>query len=232
MVWFTDRRGGGSAGPYASNNLADHVGDDPVMVGRNRVRLAAELGAEAPSVPPDPDAWVWLHQVHGVAVATGDPKRPPAEADACVTAAPQRPLVVLTADCAPIALANDTAIGVVHAGWSGLDQGVIEAAVAALRATGRGPVRALLGPCIHPAQYEFGPDLLGRLASRLGSEVASRTGSGAPALDVPMAVRRSLERAGVGIIEDLDVCTSASADHFSYRRDGITGRQAVVAVLN
>jgi YfiH family protein len=230
-VWFTDRRGGTSLAPYDGNNLADHVGDDPKRVGENRHRLAGVLAVEEPMVPTDPGAWVWLRQVHGVGVVDGEPRRPPAEADASVTATRGRPLIVLTADCAPLALASDTAVAVVHAGWPGLEAGVIEAAVRALRDAGAGSVRAVLGPCIHPEHYEFGADLLARLTSRLGAEVASHTADGAPALDVPLAVRRSLEHVGVDGFDDVDVCTAGSPDHFSYRRDGTTGRQAVVAVL-
>jgi YfiH family protein len=230
-VWFTDRHGGTSASPYASNNLADHVGDDPTRVGANRHELAHRLAAESASVPADPREWVWLRQVHGATVAGGAPGDPPAAADASVTVTRRRPLVVLTADCAPIALVTDSALAVVHAGWPGLEAGVIAAAVDALRASGTGSVRAVLGPCIHPARYEFGNDLLARLTSRLGDEVRSRTADGAPALDIPLAVRRSLELAGVDALDDVDVCTAASPDHFSHRRDGTTGRQAVVAVL-
>jgi hypothetical protein len=232
LVWFTDRHDGTSSARYRDNNLADHVGDDPVRVGDNRRRLAAILAAEEPSVPADPTAWVWLRQVHGTRVVTGDDVVGMApEADASVTTTHGLPLVALTADCAPIALADDTAVGVVHAGWLGLERGVIEAAVLALRAMGSGPVRAALGPCIHPARYEFGSDLLARLTSRLGAEVAGRTAEGAPALDIPVAVRRSLELVDVDVLDDVDVCTVVSPDHFSYRRDGTTGRQAVVAVL-
>lgn len=231
QVWFTDRHGGTSDAPYAANNLADHVGDDPDRVGENRRRLAAVLAAEVGSVPTDPEAWVWLRQVHGAGVARGEPSVVPVEGDATATATIGRPLVVLTADCAPVALANDTAVAVVHAGWPGLELGVIAAATLALRAAGSGPVRAVLGPCIHPARYEFGADLLARLTNRLGDEVASRTAAGAPALDIPVAVRRSLELVDVDALDDVDVCTAGSPDHFSYRRDGTTGRQAVVAVI-
>jgi polyphenol oxidase len=229
-VWFTDRNGGSSLPPYRSNNLADHVGDAPDRVTANRRALAMRLAEEEPAVPADPGEWVWLRQVHGATVVDGIPGKPH-EADASVTAAAGRPLVVLTADCAPLALATDSAIAVVHAGWPGLEAGVIEAAVTALQGAGTGPVRAVLGPCVHPANYEFGADLLARLTDRLGADVASRTADGAPALDVPVAVRRSLELAGVDALDDVDVCTAASPDHFSYRRDGTTGRQAVVAVL-
>ncbi len=238
-VWFTDRRHGGpgpslgsSTAPYAENNLADHVGDDAAAVAANRRMLASGLVARIPSIPDDPEEWVWLRQVHGSRVVTGDAvvgSTP--EADASVTGSRGLPLVVLTADCAPIAIANDDAVGVVHAGWLGLELGVIDAAVGALRSVGKGPVRAVLGPCIHPAHYEFGADLLARLTARLGADVAAQTVDGAPALDVPMAVRRSLERVGVDSCEAVDVCTFSSPDHFSHRRDGITGRQAVVAVL-
>jgi YfiH family protein len=230
-VWFTDRHGGASRPPYAGNNLADHVGDDPTRVEANRRGLAARLASEERAVPDDPAQWVWLRQVHGAAVAGDDPRIPPVEADAAVTATRGRPLVVLTADCAPIALATDTAAGVVHAGWPGLEAGVVEAAVSALRAAGTGPVRAALGPCIHPEHYEFGTDLLARLTDRFGADVASRTTDGAPALDVPTAVRRALERVGVDALDDVERSTAGSPDHFSYRRDGTTGRQAVVVVL-
>jgi hypothetical protein len=138
---------------------------------------------------------------------------------------------VLTADCAPIALASDDAVAVVHAGWPGLLGGVVEAAVGALRAVGSGSVRALVGPCIHPADYEFGPDLLARFVDRFGAQVAARTRTGSPALDIPKAVRAALGEAGVDDPDDVDVSTAASSEHFSHRRDGICGRQAVVAVL-
>jgi YfiH family protein len=198
-----------------------------VAVAGNRERAAEALSA----VPSDPREWVWLRQVHGDRVVTVDaaPAEPP-EADAAVTSAAHLPLVVLTADCAPVALVADDAVGVVHAGWPGLERGVLGAAVDALRELTSAPIRAVLGPCVHPARYEFGADLLERLVDRLGSEVAGRTAGGAPALDIPAAVRVSLARAGVDELDDVGVCTSASPDHFSHRRDGTTGRQAVVVV--
>src|SRR6185369_1927289 len=101
-------------------------------------------------------------------------------------------------------------------GWPGLEQGVLGAAVEALRAVAPGPVSAWLGPCVHPGRYEFGADLLARLVDRLGPDVASVTDTGAPALDIPAAVRRSLEQAGVDDLDDVGVCTAASSDHFSY----------------
>jgi YfiH family protein len=232
-VWFTDRHGGRSSPPYDAANLADHVGDDPVRVATNRRLLADVLAARAPgTVPADPARWVWLRQVHGAAVtpvATA-PATPP-EADAAVTRVSGLPLVVQVADCAPIALVAPDAVAVVHAGWAGIERGVIGAAVRALREAGGDPVTAVVGPCIHPERYEFGADLLARLVDAFGDEVAGRTADGRPALDVPAATRVELARAGVTAVTDVDVCTAASPDHFSARRDGTTGRQAVVVVL-
>jgi YfiH family protein len=230
-VVFTDRHGGRSDAPYDSLNLGDHVDDDPARVAVNRSRLGETLAAAVPGVPADPAGWVWLRQVHGRRVVTVDAAAAePPEADAAVTTAVGLPLVVMTADCAPVALASPGGIAVVHAGWPGLEQDVLGAAVAALRTVAPGPVRAWLGPCVHPQHYEFGAEHLERLVERLGPEVASTTAAGTPALDIPAAVALGLARAGVADVVDVGVCTAASSDHFSHRRDGVTGRQAVVVV--
>jgi len=204
----------------------------PELVAENRDRLAADLGDQVTS-------WVWLHQVHGDAIAVADDLRhaspgTPPEADAAVTTVAGTAVCVLAADCAPIALVGDRAVAVVHAGWLGLEAGVIGRAVGALRRhdpSPGGPVRAVLGPCIRPGRYEFGPTDLARLVGRFGPTVAATTEWDTPAFDLPEAVRLELAAAGVDDVLDLDVCTSVSPDHFSHRRDGVTGRQAVVAVL-
>ena len=224
-IW-TDRHGGVSQPPYDTANLSSRGGDRPEAVRQNRGRLADSIGVEAP------DTWWWLRQVHGPAtvVAAGPAGGEAPIADAAVTTQPGVPLVVLTADCAPIALATDDAVAAVHAGWTGLLAGVIAEAVAALRAVGHGDVRAVLGPCIHPAQYEFGRTDLDRLIAAFGPGVESRTADGQPAFDLPAGVRRALDAAGVHDFEDVGICTAASRDHFSHRRDGETGRQALVVL--
>ncbi|MEJ5210038.1 MAG: laccase domain-containing protein, partial [Burkholderiales bacterium] len=114
---ITTRAGGASVGPYASLNLADHVGDDPAAVRANRARLRALL-------PTEP---VWLEQVHGtdvLRVETGGARR----ADAAVSRAPGTVCAVLTADCLPVLLADraGTVVAAAHAGWRGLSAGVLE----------------------------------------------------------------------------------------------------------
>ena len=205
------------------------MGDDPVAVAESRARVA---GAAA---LPDPSTWWFLDQVHGAEVlaVTGPPPpgTVPPSADAAVTAAAGVPLVVLTADCAPIALADDVAVGVVHAGWRGLLAGVVPAAVAALRAVGHGPVRAALGACVRAPHYEFGADDLAVMVERFGPTVAARTATGAPAHDVPGAVRVALAEAGVDAPADRGWCTAADPGRwFSHRRDGVTGRQGVIVM--
>jgi hypothetical protein len=224
-VVFTDRHGGVSVAPYDSMNLAGHVDDDPAAVAQNYRTLAHTLGVVAP------ESWVRPVHVHGTEVLTVS--APPAgvvEADGAATDVPGLPLVAMGADCAPIALATDSAVAAIHAGWRGALAGVVEAGVAAVRALGSGPVRAAIGPCVCVHHYEFGADALAPLLARFGEQVAGTTGDGHLAFDLPRALQVALDDAGVDEVTDTRCCTVESADHYSYRRDGRTGRQAVVVV--
>ncbi len=235
-VGFTTRVGGHSSGPFASLNLGDHVGDDPACVAANRAALAAGLGLQD-------QTWHWMHQVHGDRVALvgsaangiGDDPREesPVVADAALTTRAGHVVAVLSADCAPIALIGEHSLAVVHAGWRGLLAGVVTRTIAALRAHDPGPITAILGPCLHSARYEFvGPEL-DELAARFGPQVRAVTEWDTPALDLPAAVCSALRADGVAEadIVDLDICTASSEEHFSYRRDGVTGRQALIGWL-
>jgi YfiH family protein len=178
--------------------------------------------------------WSWLRQVHGDTVVTvmGPGDGAGAVADAAVTAHRDAAVCVLTADCAPIALActDSATVAVVHAGWRGLVAGVIPKAVAALGVK-RG-ITAAMGPCIHAECYEFGAADLDAVASVVGDVARGRTPDGAPALDLPAAVRAVLGDAGVEVVYDADTCTACAADdYFSFRSRGEMARQAVVAWL-
>jgi YfiH family protein len=225
-ILFSDRTGGVSAPPFDTANAGYSRGDDPAHVDENRVRVGAALGA-------DPRQWISLHQVHGATVYSADVEgrtngRPAPRADAAVSAEPDAVLSVLTADCGPLALVAPGVVAAVHAGWRGLAAGVVEAAVAEVRRRTPGPVRAVLGPCIHPECYEFSPADLEPIADRLGPGVIGTTSGGRPALDVPRAIRLALAGVGITDVTDVDVCTACSPAHFSHRRDGLTGLQTML----
>jgi polyphenol oxidase len=152
------------------------------------------------------------------------------EADAAVTTLTGTVLAVHTADCAPIALVADGGgVAVAHAGWRGLADGVVAAAVEQLQIVASGAVRALVGPLIGPECYEFGAADLDRVADRLGSGVVSRTAAGTPALDLPAGVRAALSSAGVDEVTFVGGCTACGPDAFSHRARADEGRQAVLA---
>jgi polyphenol oxidase len=223
-IAFTDRHGGVSAPPYDSANLGLATGDDPDAVKENRRRVSEALGGNA----GDPTRWAWARQVHSGDVLEPNGPGRAGDADALVTDTPGLPLVVLVADCAPVALVADHAIAAVHIGWRGLLAGVVRASVEVVGRRGGGPVRAVVGPCISAAHYEFGAGELERVAGRVGPEVRARTEDGAPALDLRAGIHTALRGAGAEEPIDVDVCTYASPAHFSHRRDGVTGRQALI----
>jgi copper oxidase (laccase) domain-containing protein len=171
--------------------------------------------------------------VHGatVHVVDGPGSVQGKEGDALVTAVPGTALAVFTADCAPVALASpEGVVGLVHAGWRGLDAGVIEAAVGAMRALGATHIDAGLGPCIHAECYAFGECELDDLAERWGPTVRGTSGSGQPAFDLPAAVGVALGRCGGELVVDAAACTACSDGWFSHRARRDTARQATVVV--
>jgi purine-nucleoside/S-methyl-5'-thioadenosine phosphorylase / adenosine deaminase len=175
--------------------------------------------------------WTVLQQVHGARVVVADsPGGADGEAaDGAVTTVNGAAIAVLTADCAPVALASpEGVLGAAHAGWRGLRAGVIESTVQAMRRLGATRVDAVLGPCIHPCCYAFGEDDLTEMASRLGPQVRSVDTSGRPALDLPAGVRAALHAAGATFVGDASVCTSCSDRHWSWRADHTPRRQATV----
>lgn len=237
LVICTNRHGGVSAPPFASLNLSHFTDDDAAAVRTNWERALHVLR----SAGVDPSAGVegiaWLYQVHGAdaRVVSFDDlpgPGPGAEGDALVTSEVGLPLSVMGADCASVALVAPGAVAAVHAGWRGLAAGVIGAAVDRLRDVGAraggGDVRAVLGPCIRVGAYEFGSGPLEDLVHRFGPSVRGVTRDGAPAFDLPAAVRSELARAGVADLDDVEICTATSPDYFSHRRDARTGRQAMI----
>jgi YfiH family protein len=227
----TVRDGGVSAGPYASLNLGDHVGDDAAAVATNRKIFAAAIDARP----------VFLKQVHGVGVeclhaGTADG----AVADGCLTSERHLACTIMVADCMPVLLAtrrgNTVAAG--HAGWRSLagegGQGVLEAVASALSVdAGVGEVMAWLGPCIGPEAFEVGPEVKAAFESHdaQASELFRPYREGKWLADLPGLARRRLARLGITAIYGNDGsnawCTVSNPSRFfSHRRDRVSGRFA------
>lgn len=224
---FSTRLGGVSEGAYASLNLGLRTGDDPRRVVENRRRLAQAADA-------DPETATMAFQVHGARVAEAEPRgvlRPEGTrfeaCDGLWTDRPGLALLLLTADCLPVALAtrDGRRAAVLHVGWRGLAAGIVEAGADAL---GGDELRAAIGPGIGPCCYRVGEEVAGPFRRRFGADVAANG-----TLDLPLAAERALRAAGCVAVDRVDACTSCDAERFfSHRRDrGRTGRQGVVAVL-
>lgn len=217
---FFGRQGGVSGGIYASLNAGTGSDDDAEAVKENRRRIAAALSVE-------PSHLIGVHQVHSsTAVFIGAPwsgERP--HADALVTTTPGLALSILTADCAPVLLADAQAgvIGAAHAGWKGAVGGVLEATVALMRQHGARAIAAAIGPCIHQASYEVGPEFEVRfLASDPGNARFFAPGKGDRRhFDLPAFCAHRLQTAGVERVDILPLDTCALAERFHSNRRAV-----------
>ena len=215
---FTTRVGGVSRGPFATLNLATHVDDDPADVEENRQRLSAALAL--PSTP------CWLNQVHGNRVALAG------DADASYTRTKGKVLCIQVADCVPILAWSDEGeeIAAIHAGWRGLHEGVIAAALGRFRSS---QVTAWIGPHIRQCHYEVGQDVADFFQASHDSAFQPSTSAGHWMMSLSMIVRQQLIEAGVRDIRETSECTSCDAGrYFSFRRDGTCGRMAALIWRN
>ena len=224
-VAFTTRQGGVSQGPYESLNRGILTDDASSKVTENRMRVAREAG-----IDPERIAMGW--QVHGTDLREWDGPpdggayaQPGAELDRVdghLTRERDVGLLVLVADCLPVALAARGQVAMLHCGWRGLAGGIVD------RAVERFDERpaAVIGPGIGRCCYEVGPEVLQAFEDLEGVADGRM-------LDLRAVARRKLEAAGVESIDDVDLCTSCRADlFFSHRRDdGVTGRQGGLAWL-
>jgi YfiH family protein len=163
-----------------------------------------------------------------VHVADPPPTRSP-EADAVFTESPALALAVLVADCAPVLLADPVArlVGAAHAGRPGMAAGVVPAVVGAMARAGADPARmyALIGPAVCGGCYEVPAQMRDEVAALVPAS-ACLTRKGTPAIDVRAGLHAQLTAAGIMRITDDRRCTVETADLYSYRRDGTTGRFA------
>ena len=244
----TTRRGGVSAAPYATLNLALHVGDEPADVLANRRRVAAAIGADLAD-------FVFCEQAHGnhaTVVSAADRGRGTlrrddaiGQTDAVVTTDPGTVLVILVADCVPIILLDPEArvLACVHAGWRGTVAGVTGAALHAMQSLGARPGRMLaaIGPAVAAGRYQVGADVAAAADRYFGGDVAGimhADGEERWLFDLPAANRRIIRESGVPDRQILGSGTATGSGpdgepglFFSDREDRPCGRFAAVARL-
>ena len=227
-VAFSTRLGGVSEGVFASLNLGILTEDNPASVVENRTRLCDAVGA-------DPDGATMAWQRHGSTVTRAQPRgivTPGTVYDHCDglwSDEPGRAMLLLTADCIPIAIARaggeTPAVGILHAGWRGLLAGLVGTGVRALGGAG---LAAAVGPSIGPCCYEVGEEVATPFREAFGDDVVHNG-----KLDLWTSAERALRAAGCDRVDRFDICTSCDpVRFFSHRRDnGKTGRQGVIAYV-
>lgn len=235
VTWAaTGRFGGHSLPPFDELNLATYVGDAPGDVKRNLQVAAASIGLASTDL-------VLMQGVHGAQVAVVDQGGPVSgvepRCDALVTRTPGVGLVALAADCVPMVLADaaNAVIGAVHCGWRGLIAGVVPAALDQMNLLGADQVHAVIGPSICAKCYRVPSERVLELRGALPNAISAVAcpESEVARIDVGAGVRAQLAAAGVSAskVTTLAGCTAQSRGLFSYRRDGLTGRQGMLVRL-
>ena len=214
--------GGHSKGNFANFNLALHVGDEQASVLANRALLSKHYNL--PSAP------IWINQTHSKISVDADSTSTIVNADASYSKKPGTVCGVLTADCLPVFICNKegTAVGIAHAGWRGLVDGVIESLIESLDCNGEDLI-AHLGPAISQLSFEVGGEVKSQyLSKNKNFENCFSYLNNKYYLDLYEAARVVLKSLGVASISGGDRCSYKESDqYFSYRRDGkCSGRMA------
>lgn len=230
---ITTRTGGVSQSPFASFNLAGHVGDQPENVNANRRVLLNKIGHPIS----------WIHQVHGcdvVMLNSGDSLRGDGQydADAVTTTTPGIVCAIQTADCLPMLICNreGSQVAAVHAGWRGLAAGIIGRAVNQFTAPAA-DLMAYLGPAISQPFFQVGEDVVevflqSEKRKNLAEPVSDSfkkdsRAEGKYLADLYRLAKSELNGLGISAVFGGTYCTYAQSDQFySFRRDGVTGRMA------
>jgi len=221
-TFFSTRSGGVSKGVFESFNLALHVGDSQTDVQKNREILAERIGIPLAKI-------FYMNQVHGNTVyevtESSDFSFSP-QADALFTRRKDCALVTLIADCTPLLLSSREAIAAVHVGRKGLVAGIFEETLERFISNGIPPkeIEAEIGPAICGKCYELDQATYQEV---IKSNPEASFDSSKCSVDVSAGLKAKLRAAGI-TFRSSDLCVDHQPGYFSYRRDGITGRQAGV----
>lgn len=226
---FTGRDGGVSEPPFASLNLAGHVGDDPRAVSSNRDRAGSILAL-------DSGALAVANAAHGAEVAEVCRPGEVEGVDGLVTMQAGLGLLALAADCVPLALMDveHGSIAAVHCGWRGLGAGIVPQTVSRMRSRGALNLEAIIGPRVCASCYPVGADRIEELRGSADAKTAEaaclRLADGWH-IDVGAGVRTQLTQLGIRC-SSIDRCTFEDPELFSYRRDRVTGRHGVLVAMS
>lgn len=218
MILFTNRIGGFSTGEFESFNLGEHVGDDPILVERNRATLVKDYGPVQ-----------FMNQEHGNRIAVIEEVTPTLaqdlpRADALVTGIQGITLAVMVADCIPLLLTSKQSVAAVHVGRRGLINGVTIRTIELMREMGARAISATIGPAICGHCYEVSQEIYDEVVSTHPA-AKSKSRAAQPALNLVKALISDLQNFKIDKIDNQSRCTYENIDLFSYRRDGRTGRQ-------
>ena len=214
---FTNRLGGVSKAPFDSANLGLHVGDDPSDVANNRATLESQIGMPI----------AFMEQVHGDTVVLVENNEATPTCDALITTHHKLALAVMVADCIPLLLKSDVAVAAVHVGRKGLMHGIARKTISAMRDLGAEVIYSYIGPSICGNCYEVSEEIFNEVTAKYPSaDSSNRTGKFT--LDLVSGLKNDLKDT---VLLDLSSCVVEDKNAFSYRRDGITGRQAGVIWL-
>ena len=217
---FPTREGGVSRGAFTSLNSSFSVGDEREAVTKNLELLASAAGVS-------PERLFTVTQVHGATVLAAERSSSSDEADGLFASEAGVAVGVRTADCLPVLIEDRRTghVAAVHAGWRGVIAEIVARALEAMQAR-PADVHVGIGPCIQRCCFEVDGDLPSRFSTAFGEAVVVQ-GAQKKHLDLPLAVRVTLERLGVPAshVAALPQCTRCDERFFSHRRDhGITGR--------
>lgn len=230
-AFTTTRIGGVSLFPFDSLNMGSRVEDDLNAVDENRRRVM--LAKQVPSMP------YWLHQIHSTNVVelplidhmmTNETE--PVQADGAYTSQANQVCAVLTADCMPVLFCSKHGdeVAAAHAGWRGLCHGILEQTVKRFRCAPQ-DILVWMGPTIGPSKFEVGEEVkqqfeqVDLLASQAFKSIPDK--SNKYLADLYLIAKQRLTHLGIELVFGGEHCTfTQSAQFYSYRRNGKTGRMA------
>jgi len=213
---YTNNTQGFSKGSFSKLNLSEMVRDNPLVVEKNRNLFKSYINADIK----------WLNQNHTNIVKSFDECQSE-PCDAVFTDKPKQVCTVLTADCLPVLIFDKklTKVAAVHAGWKGLVNGVLESTLKEFDGL---DMVAWFGPCITQKHFEVGQDLYDAFIEQNATytQAFRSKGDDKYLFDMKFVARQILNQHNCIDVVDSGLCTYSNKRFYSYRKDGVTGRQA------